>query len=64
MNLPQISLEEKNEKTNTTYAIDAQFIDYHAHRYFTVGHIQGAIQIQRFKDLADNFANPLIAIQD
>lgn len=33
-------------------------VRYHPHRYFTVGHIPGAIQIQRFKDLGDNFATP------
>lgn len=27
---------------------------YHPHRYYTVGHIPGAIQVKRFKDLADN----------
>lgn len=29
-------------------------VRYHPHRYFTVGHIPGAIQVQRFKDLGDN----------
>jgi thiosulfate/3-mercaptopyruvate sulfurtransferase len=33
-------------------------VRYHPHRYFTVGHIPGAIQIQRFKDLGDNHATP------
>ncbi len=33
-------------------------VRYHPHRYFTVGHIPGAIQIQRFKDLGDNRATP------
>ena len=27
---------------------------YHPHRYFTIGHIEGAVQVQRFKDLGDN----------
>ncbi len=27
---------------------------YYPHRYFTVGHIPGAVQVQRFKDLGDN----------
>ena len=27
---------------------------YYPHRYFTVGHIEGAVQVQRFKDLGDN----------
>lgn len=35
-------------------------VRYHPHRYFTVGHIPGAIQIQRFKDLGDNGASPLM----
>jgi len=35
-------------------------VRYHPHRYFTVGHIPGAIQVQRFKDLGDNTANPLM----
>jgi thiosulfate/3-mercaptopyruvate sulfurtransferase len=29
-------------------------VRYHPHRYFTVGHIPGAVQVQRFKDLGDN----------
>lgn len=35
-------------------------VRYHPHRYFTVGHIQGAVQVQRFKDLGDNMASPLM----
>ncbi len=35
-------------------------VRYHPHRYFTVGHIPGAIQVQRFKDLGDNQGNPLM----
>ena len=35
-------------------------VRYYPHRYFTVGHIPGAIQVQRFKDLGDNRANPLM----
>ena len=35
-------------------------VRYHPHRYFTVGHIPGAVQVQRFKDLGDNDANPLM----
>lgn len=27
---------------------------YHPHRYHSIGHIPGAIQVKRFKDLADN----------
>ena len=33
-------------------------VRYHPHRYFTVGHLPGAIQVQRFKDLGDNHARP------
>src|SRR6056297_2872765 len=33
-------------------------VRYHPHRYLTVGHIPGAVQIQRFKDLGDNHAIP------
>ena len=33
-------------------------VRYHPHRYYTVGHIPGAIQIQRLKDLGDNHATP------
>lgn len=29
-------------------------VRYHPHRYHTVGHIPGAIQVQRFRDLGDN----------
>lgn len=35
-------------------------VRYHPHRYFTVGHIPGAVQVQRFKDLGDNNASPLM----
>ncbi len=35
-------------------------VRYYPHRYFTVGHIPGAIQVQRFKDLGDNQADPLM----
>jgi thiosulfate/3-mercaptopyruvate sulfurtransferase len=35
-------------------------VRYHPHRYFTVGHIPGAVQVQRFKDLGENAANPLM----
>lgn len=33
-------------------------VRYHPHRYYTVGHIPGAVQVQRFKDLGDNFGRP------
>ncbi|MES9830855.1 MAG: sulfurtransferase [Candidatus Thiodiazotropha sp. DIVDIV] len=35
-------------------------VRYHPHRYYTVGHIPGAIQVQRFKDLGDNQGYPLM----
>ncbi len=35
-------------------------VRYHPHRYFTVGHIEGAVQVQRFKDLGDNFGDPIM----
>ncbi len=35
-------------------------VRYHPHRYFTIGHIPGAQQVQRFKNLGDNNANPIM----
>ncbi len=35
-------------------------VRYHPHRYYSVGHIPGAVQVQRFKDLGDNHAVPLM----
>jgi thiosulfate/3-mercaptopyruvate sulfurtransferase len=35
-------------------------VRYHPHRYYTVGHIPGAVQVQRFKDLGDNDAVALM----
>lgn len=35
-------------------------VRYHPHRYYTVGHIPGAVQVQRFKDLGDNQASPIM----
>lgn len=35
-------------------------VRYHPHRYFTVGHIPGAVQVQRFRDLGDNEGSPLM----
>ena len=35
-------------------------VRYFPHRYYTVGHIPGAVQVQRFKDLGDNFGDPLM----
>ncbi len=37
-------------------------VRYHPHRYFTIGHIPGAVQVQRFKDLGDNTSSPLMRI--
>jgi thiosulfate/3-mercaptopyruvate sulfurtransferase len=35
-------------------------VRYHPHRYHTIGHIPGAVQVQRFRDLGDNDAAPLM----
>lgn len=35
-------------------------VRYHPHRYLTIGHIPGAQQVQRFKDLGDNDAATLM----
>jgi thiosulfate/3-mercaptopyruvate sulfurtransferase len=35
-------------------------VRYHPHRYFTVGHLPGAVQVQRFKDLGDNTGRPIM----
>ncbi len=35
-------------------------VRYHPHRYLTVGHIPRAMQVQRFKDLGDNQASPIM----
>jgi thiosulfate/3-mercaptopyruvate sulfurtransferase len=35
-------------------------VRYHPHRYYTVGHIEGAVQVQRFKDLGDNNGSPIM----
>jgi thiosulfate/3-mercaptopyruvate sulfurtransferase len=35
-------------------------VRYHPHRHHTVGHIPGAIQVQRFADLGDNDASPIM----
>lgn len=56
----------------TDFLVDAEWLEkhsrdsklvilevrYHPHRYYTVGHIPGAVQVQRFKDLGDNFGRP------
>ncbi|TVQ93449.1 MAG: sulfurtransferase [Chromatiaceae bacterium] len=35
-------------------------VRYHPHRHYTVGHIPGAIQVQRFRDLGANEASPIM----
>ena len=35
-------------------------VRYYPHRYYTVGHIPGAVQVQRFKDLGDNNSDSLM----
>jgi thiosulfate/3-mercaptopyruvate sulfurtransferase len=35
-------------------------VRYYPHRYFTVGHIPGAVQVQRFADLGKNDALPIM----
>ena len=39
-------------------------VRYHPHRFFTIGHIPGAVQIQRFKDLGSNNESPLMRFPD
>ena len=39
-------------------------VRYHPHRYFTVGHIPGAVQVQRFKDLGDNDGRSIMLFPD
>jgi thiosulfate/3-mercaptopyruvate sulfurtransferase len=39
-------------------------VRYHPHRYFTVGHIPGAVQVQRFKDLGDNTGRSIMLFPD
>ncbi|MFU8838186.1 MAG: hypothetical protein ACNA75_07790 [Thiohalomonadaceae bacterium] len=35
-------------------------VRYYAHCYYTVGHIPGARQVQRFKDLGNTFSLPIV----
>ena len=35
-------------------------VRYYPHRYYTIGHIPGAVQVQRFKDLGDNKSGSLM----
>ncbi|MGV6816656.1 MAG: sulfurtransferase [Thiotrichales bacterium] len=48
------------EKINSDHPPVVLEVRYHPHRYFTVGHIPGAVQVQRFKDLGDNLAIPIM----
>lgn len=59
-------------KADTDFLVDAAWLEgrlndpklailevrYHPHRYYTVGHLPGAVQVQRFRDLGDNFGHP------
>ena len=54
-------LSEMMESDNKPIVLEVR---YHPHRYFTVGHIEGAIQVQRFKDLGDNLASPNMRFPD
>ncbi len=54
-------LAEQLGTDNKTIVLEVR---YHPHRYFTVGHIPGAIQVQRFKDLGDNLAQPIMRFPD
>ena len=51
------TLLEKMESDHKPVILEVR---YHPHRYFTVGHIPGAIQVQRFKDLGANHDNPIM----
>ncbi len=39
-------------------------VRYHPHRYFTIGHIPGSVQVQRFKDLGDNTGRSIMLFPD
>lgn len=67
--LPATALAEK-----PGFIVDAEWLEkhiddpdlvvlevrYHPHRYYTIGHIPGAVQVQRFKDLGDNRRLPVM----
>lgn len=73
MLLPALAMAEKPD-----FIVDAMWLEehiddpdlvilevrYHPHRYYTVGHIPGAVQVQRFKDLGDNSRLPLMHFPD
>lgn len=54
-------LEEKKANNLDLVILEVR---YHPHRYLTVGHIEGAVQVQRFKDLGDNLARPIMRFPD
>lgn len=49
-------LSAQKEKNPRLVILD---IHFNPHRYLTVGHIPGAIQVERFKDLGDNFGRSI-----
>ncbi|HHS89456.1 MAG TPA: sulfurtransferase [Rhodobacteraceae bacterium] len=69
-----LALASLSASASPAYLIDADWLSEHKndpklvilevryfpHRYYTVGHIPGAVQVQRFKDLGDNFGDPLM----
>lgn len=50
-------LTEQKESNKDLVILEVR---YHPHRYHTVGHIEGAVQVQRFTDLGDNLAKPIM----
>ena len=48
------------EKTNNPKLVILE-VRYHPHRFYTVGHIPGALQVQRFKDLGDNAGRTIMS---
>jgi thiosulfate/3-mercaptopyruvate sulfurtransferase len=72
LTLPVLTLAEPAYLVDADWLVEHQDdpklmvleVRYHPHRYLTVGHIPGAIQVQRFKDLGDNQGNPLMRFPD
>lgn len=52
-------LAAEKEKNSKLVILEVR---YHPHRYLTVGHIPGAVQVQRFKDLGDNGGRSIMLI--
>ena len=48
------------EKANNPKLVILE-VRYHPHRFYTVGHIPGALQVQRFKDLGDNAGRTIMS---